>query len=251
MLTILITGASDGIGHVLAVGYASNGARVLGIGRRAFPSSLAGFVAREDYCAIDLERPDAVDGVRAFLLMRNVTCLNVVIHNAAVGWYGPCAEQSSASIDQLLRVNLHAPILLTHLLLPWLRASRGVVVFVSSVHSALPTPEFAVYTATKAGLDGFARNLRLEERGVVDVVTLWPGPTRTNLHASSGVPQERVRAGRYAEPERVAQEVMAAVDRRRSQAIGRANRLLRWVATHFEAPIDALMSARARHGGRK
>lgn len=251
MQTILITGASDGIGHALAVRYAANGARVVGIGRRTFPASLAGSVAREDYCAIDLERSDAVDVMRAFLLMRNVARLDVVIHNAAVGWFGPCPEQSGASIDQMLQVNLHAPIVLTHLLLPWLRASRGVVVFVSSVHSALPTPEFAVYTATKAGLDGFARNLRLEERGTVDVVTVWPGPTRTNLHAKSGIPPERILADRYATPERVAAEVMASVDRRRSGAIGRSNRLLRWVATHFEAPLDALMAAQARHGGQK
>jgi len=49
MQTILITGVSDGIGHALAVQYAAGGARVLGVGRRAFPASLAGSMHPDDY----------------------------------------------------------------------------------------------------------------------------------------------------------------------------------------------------------
>ena len=189
--------------------------------------------------------------MRDFLTARAVANLDILVHNAAIGWYGPVAQQNAASIDALLAVNLRAPIALTHALLPRLRAAQGVVAFVSSVHSALPTPEFAVYTATKAALDGFARNLRLEEHGAVDVVVLWPGPTRTALHAKSGIPAARIKAERYATPEKVASQAAAAIDQRRSRALGANNRALRWVATHFEPLVDAMLARFARRSHRK
>ena len=244
--TILITGASDGIGQALALRYAAAGVRVLGIGQRVFPSSLAGSVAPTDYAAIDLGADDCVAAVRAFLDLRQVTHLDILVHNAACGWYGVPVQQDNASIDRLLDVNLYAPIALTHALLPRLRLADGVVAFVSSVHSVLPTPDFAVYTATKAGLDGFARSLRLEERRAVDVIVLWPGPTRTQMHTRSGVPAARIRPERFASPDTVAQAMMNAIQRRRSRAVGLGNRLLRWVALRFDTPLDALLAMLAR-----
>ena len=245
--TILITGANDGIGHALVVQYAAAGARVLGVGRRAFPPSLAGHMAPQDYCALDLGDSAAAATICAFLAEQQVTHLDILVHNAAIGWFGAPAQQSSTSIDALLHVNLYAPIALTHALLPRLRTAHGAIAFVSSVHSALPTPDFAVYTATKAGLDGFARSLRIEEDGAIDVLVLWPGPTRTQLHSKSGVPPQRARAERYPTPETVASAAIRVIAQRRSRSIGLGNRLLRWAAVHWETPIDAIL---ARAGGR-
>lgn len=246
METVLITGASDGIGCALAIRCASSGARVFGIGRRAFPATLQNSIAPTDYLSLDLQRDDCAAVVSAFLDTRQATRLDALVHNAAVGWYGAPAQQNSASIDELLRVNLYAPIALTHALLPRLRVAHGVVAFVSSVHSALPTPDFAVYGATKAGLDAFARNLRIEERGAVAVVVVWPGPTRTQMHARSGVPEECIHSRRYAAPEAVANQVMTAICSRQSRVVGMTNRIVRWAATHFEASLDAMLIARAR-----
>jgi short-subunit dehydrogenase len=247
MQTIFITGVSDGIGHALAVHQAAAGRRVLGLGRRPFPPSLAGAMQPEDYCRTDLARGDAAATVRDFLDERGVHRLDVLVHNAALGWYGPPAAQSPASIDELLAVNLRAPIALTHMLLPRLVAAHGVVALVSSVHAALPTPDFAVYTATKAALDGFARNLRLEYRDQVDVIVVWPGATRTEMHARSGVPAARAKAARYRTPEAVAAQMARAINRRRSGALGAANGLLRWLSVHFEPLVEgALVATRGR-----
>jgi short-subunit dehydrogenase len=246
----LISGASAGIGRALAVEYARSGARVLGVGRRPFPLVLAGHMQPGDYCTVDLGRADAAAVVRDFLTARGVAALDILVHNAAVGWYGPASQQGAASIDELLTVNLYAPIALTHALLPRLRAVQGTIAFVSSLHSVLPTPDFAVYTATKAALDGFARNLRLEEAGAVDVVVLWPGPTRTQMHSRSGVPQDRIKADRYAAPEDVARQMAAAIDRRHSGATSMAGRALRWLAVRFEPQVDAAMGISARRPGR-
>jgi short-subunit dehydrogenase len=250
MPTVLITGASGGIGRALAVEYARAGARVLGVGRRPFPAALAGHIEPDDYCTVDLSSSDASAIVQRLLDARGLAELDILVHNAAVGWYGPAAQQTGASIDELLTVNLYAPIALTHALLPRMRAAQGVIAFVSSLHSVLPTPDFAVYTATKAALDGFARNLRLEEAGAVDVVVLWPGPTRTEMHRSSGVPQDRIKAAHYAAPEEVARQMVAAIARRRSCATSRAGRALRWLAVRFEPQIDAATGIFAQRTGR-
>jgi short-subunit dehydrogenase len=246
MQTVFITGVSEGIGAALALHYAAQGARVLGVSRRPRPATLDGSLTPEDYACIDLGEPDAPTAVQTFLQRRQVHTLDILVHNAAAGWYGSPTQQSSASIDQLLQLNLYAPIALTHMLLPRLRAAHGVIAFISSVHSALPTPDFALYTATKAGLDGFARALRIEERGKVDVLVVWPGPTRTSMHAKSGVPPERIHNKHYASPEAVAAAVAVAIQRRRSCAVGAGNTLLRWAALHLEAPLQTMMIAWAR-----
>ncbi|MBK8050752.1 MAG: SDR family NAD(P)-dependent oxidoreductase [Anaerolineales bacterium] len=246
MQIILITGVNDGIGHALAIQYAASGARVLGVGRSALPESLAGSVHSDDYCAADLGEAGAAQKVQSFLDARGVTGLDVIIHNAAVGWYGAVQNQSSASIRELLSVNLSAPITLTHALLPRVCAARGAIAFVSSVHSVLPTPDFAVYTATKAALDGFARNLRLEVGNAVDVLVFWPGPTRTQMHVKSGIPKEKIYPERYASPEAVAAQIITGIRRRRSQALGPINQVLRWCASHFEFLVDTAMVTVAR-----
>ena len=163
MPTVLITGASAGIGRALAVEYGRAGARVLGVGRRPFPPTLAGHIEPDDYCTVDLSSSDAAAVVQRLLDARGLAELDILVHNAAVGWYGPASQQTGASIDELLTVNLYAPIALTHALLPRMSAAQGVIAFVSSLHSVLPTPDFAVYTATKAALDGFARNFLLPQ----------------------------------------------------------------------------------------
>jgi short-subunit dehydrogenase len=195
---------------------------------------------------LDVAAPAAGAELRRFLAARGIDGLDVTIHNAAQGWYGAIEAQEPAAIDQLLHVNLYAPIALTHALLEHARAVRGVIAYVSSVHSALPAPQFAVYTATKAALDGFARSLRVEEQGRVDVIVIWPGPTRTGMHAKSGVPAERLRTTRYPQPQQVAAAALAALDRRRSRVLGPGNRLLRAAATHGEQVLDTLLLAQAR-----
>lgn len=242
--TVLITGVTYGIGRALAEHYAAAKAQVIGVGR--WPSPPSGLLTSGAYCQADLARPEAAGAISLFLDERGINRLDVLIHNAAVGWYGPIAEQSAAAIAEALAVNLRAPIALTHALLPRVTAAHGVVAFVSSVHAALPTPDFAVYTATKAALDGFARNLRIEQAGVVDVLSLWAGPTRTGMHAKSGVPAGRLKVERFATPEATAAGIAAAIARRRCASIGAGNGLLHWAGGHLEAWLDRAMIGAAR-----
>lgn len=241
---VLITGASDGIGLALARLYAARGARVLGVGRR--PAAELPPELRGDYCRADLAQPYGPAVVAEFLRRRGVAGLDLLIHCAGVGSYGPAEAQAPAAIDALLDVNLRAPIALTHGLLPLVVAARGRLVFVGSVAAALPAPDYAVYGATKAALEGFARSLRVELAGVAGVQVIHPGATRTAMHAKIGAPLDQLGWRRFPPPERVAAAVARAIEGGRPVAtIGLANGLLRFAGRHLGGAIDRAVARRA------
>lgn len=246
MQTILITGVTDGIGLELTKLYLAEGRRVIGVGRSPAGTPEINALLGSNYCEADLRHPNAPKIILDFLNVNRISQLDALVNNAALGWYGNVSEQSEASINDLLTVNVYAPIALTHALLPLLITAHGCVAFVSSVHSVIPTPDFSVYTATKAALDGFARNLRIELRNKVDVLTVWPGPTRTSMHLKSGMPVNKIKSERYASPSHAATVIAAALEQRRSTALSGANTLFRWAAQRFEGLLDRAMIATAK-----
>ena len=229
----MITGATDGIGLALAGIYRTHAARLLTIGRRAARDLDPALVA-SDYCRVDLAQPYAPALVAEFLHWRGIARLDLLIHCAGVGSYGPAAAQTPTAIDALLDTNLRAPIALTHALLPLLVAAKGHIVFIGSVVAALPAPDYAVYGATKAAIEGFARSLRIEQRGHVGVQVIHPGATRTAMHAKIGAPLERMGWQRFPPPARVAAQIAKAIDGGKPVAtIGAVNRLLRFAGRHI------------------
>lgn len=241
--TILITGASDGIGLALTRRLRRNGARVLGVGRRSVTDIEPGL--RGDYCRVDLAQPFAAAVVAEFLRRRDVAVLDLLIHCAGIGSYGPVEAQVASEIDALLDTNLCAPIALTHALLPALARVSGRVVFIGSVAAALPVPDYAVYGATKAALESFARSLRVELRGQIGVQVIHPGATRTGMHAKAGAPLERLVWRHFPQPERVARQITRAIEGGTPVAtIGFGNRLLRFAGRHLGGVVDRMASGR-------
>lgn len=245
--TIFITGATDGIGLALARHYRHR-ATLLLLGRRPFAQTplVAEFQA-DDYCRVDLSRPDCADVVADWLRRCRVDRIDTLLHNAATGYVGHTAEQTPVSIRDLTAVNLHAPITLTHRLLPLLPHPHGKIVFISSVVAALACPNYAVYGATKSALDGFARNLRLELRGRAQVLLISPGATRTGMHAKSGLTRQMNNWDNFAPADVVARQIAQAIERGRpATTIGWSNRLLRWGGRHVGGLFDAAMRKRAQ-----
>ena len=250
--TVLITGATDGIGLALAQIFAKASARLVLVGRRPLAETPAGrLFTPATYCQADLSRPGAADVVRDFCRLRKITWLDLLILNAGTGYVGPIAVQTPESISALVAVNLKAPIALTQALLPVLETAQGKVVFVSSVSSALPTPDYAVYTATKAALEGFARSLRVEmgdgPGGRIRVQTLFPGATYTGLHAKSGVDQAQMDWTKFPPAGQVAaQMIQAMYDDRPALALGPGSRLRRFAGRRLGGLVDWQMRRRAR-----
>lgn len=242
---VLITGATDGIGLALARHYQACGAQLVLVGRRPLSGLDPQLFSAANYCQTDLSTAGCAAGLVAFLQQQGIDRLDLLIHNAGMGSYGPPGDESAATISALLAVNLRAPVELTHALLPWLARARGRLVFISSVAAALPTADYAVYGATKAALDGFARSLRPELAGRVAVQVIHPGATRSGMHAKIGAP---VNTRRYPAAERTAAAIAAAITRGgRATRIGAANRVLWFAGRNVSGLVDRL--ARRRRAG--
>ena len=243
MTTILITGATGGIGYALAQRYHQRGARLILVGRRDPATLDADFFTPDRYCQADLSRADAAERVTDFLDAQNITAIDILVHNAGLGYYGELTEQPSANVSQLVAVNLRTPVALTHALHPHLLAAdSGQVVFISSVAAAAPTADYTVYAATKAALDGFAKNLRIEFGDTITVQLIHPGATRTDMHRKAGVPKNALNTAKYPPPEHVAEKILNAIDSRHGQVtIGWSNKILRWAGTHAARLVDSVM----------
>jgi short-subunit dehydrogenase len=245
--TILITGASDGIGRALAERYHAKGAHLILIGRRSPAMLDPALITAHHYCQLDLTSSGACAALSQFLADRSIAQIDLLILNAGIGSYGPIAEQSAGSIAALLDTNLIAPMELTHALLPYLPRPHGQVVLIGSVAANLPAPEYAVYAASKAALAGFARSLRIELAGQILVQIIHPGAVRTGMHAKIGMPLERIGWQRFPPPERIAAELMTAIASQQPVVtIGWGNRLLRWLSRTAGGVIDWAIEQRQR-----
>jgi short-subunit dehydrogenase len=200
----LVTGASSGIGRAVAELLAARGMRLVLTGRdadrlSAVAAELQGR-ARAIVIPADLGDEAAV-ATLASRVASEAGGLSALVHAAGAVYLGPLADATAAQLDELYRVNLRAPFLLTRGLLPTLRAARGQVVFVNSTAGLLPGAGNGLYAATKHALAALARSLRDEvNRDGIRVLSVFPGRTATPM-------QERVSAfeGIRYHPERLLQ----------------------------------------------
>ena len=244
--TVLITGATSGIGLELARLYATRGARLILVGRRPIASLSDPLFTPQTYCQADLAQPDCTRQVTTFLAQAQITRLDRLIHNAGTGYYGDFARQTAASLDELLTVNLLTPIRLTHVLQSYLAAAQGQVVFVSSVAAAMPTPEYAAYGASKAALEGFAHSLRVEWQGRIRVQIVRPGATRTAMHAKLGISRETMDWEKFPPADKVAAQIIRAIDHGGTAVtIGPGNQALNRIGRSGRFLLDPLLRRKA------
>ncbi|MBH5333610.1 SDR family NAD(P)-dependent oxidoreductase [Streptomyces pactum] len=211
--TVLITGATGGIGRTLARAFAARGASLLLTGRR--PDALHPLAGSLGARAVVADLSDR-DEVRR--LADEAADVDILIANAALPSSGEMLDYSAEQLDRALEVNLRAPIMLARLLAPrMVRAGRGHLVMIGSIAGRTASPGASLYNASKFGLRGFAHGLRQDLHGTgVGVSIVQPGFVRgAGMFADSGaVPPAGMRT---VSPGQVAAAALRAVEHNRAE----------------------------------
>jgi hypothetical protein len=229
--TILITGASSGIGLELArcfatEQFANENARIILAARNtATLESLAAELRRDWKIEVtvlpaDLSLPETPKRIFQELSAQKIT-VDVLVNNAGFGAIGAFAELPLERQIEMIQVNVTGLTELTRLFLPdMLRCKRGGILNVSSVAGFVPGPGMAVYYATKSFVLSFTEALAAELEGTgVKVTALCPGPTPTNFGNVAGSKSVRLIRMPGTSAGKVARDGHAAFRRGRTIAV--------------------------------
>ncbi len=185
MRTVLITGATSGIGEAAARAFAGAGWRVVATGRRAERlDALVASLGTENVhaAAFDVTDEAARDAALAALPER-FRDVDVLINNAGAALGTKPAQQADVTQwKAMIDTNVTALASMTHRLLPGLIARRGAIINVSSVAGTYPYTGGNVYGGTKAFVTQFSLGLRSDLHGTgVRVTSIEPGMTETEF----------------------------------------------------------------------
>ncbi len=249
--SLIVTGASSGIGAALARAAAADGYALTLVARRAERleevaasiRSAGGKVVTVTGDVTGEAMPERIVTAALGAFGR----IDVVVNNAGAGVFGRLLDQSDAAIDAQWRLHVTAPLRLARRALPSLEATRGQLVFLGSGAARVPLPNYGAYALTKAAVRAAAIQLRreLRARGVA-VTYVDPGLVASEFHTAMGI--ERASEVPATSPQRVARAILRGIARRRGvvnavpwQTAGTA--LGEWLGTLSDPIIVSRFSA--------
>lgn len=198
--TVLVTGASSGIGEGFAHEFAKRGSKLILASRRQELLADVAATLRAQYdiavhvVAVDLAKPDGVEQLVEAVRAQGLD-VDVLVNNAGFGTHGLFAELPAEREHEEIMLNVAAPVKLTRLLLPAMVArQRGLIINVASAGAFEPTPYMATYSATKSFMLTFTESLAIEQHGTgVNVLAVCPGPTDTEFAERAGMEDDQER----------------------------------------------------------
>ncbi|HTZ85536.1 MAG TPA: SDR family NAD(P)-dependent oxidoreductase [Solirubrobacteraceae bacterium] len=211
--TALLTGATGGIGQAIARALHGRGANLILSGRRVDVLEPLAEQLGAKALAVDLASPAEIERMLA-----EAGEIDILVANAALPASGQLDSFSLEQLDRALDVNLRAPIVMAHALVPkMVSRGEGHLLFMSSQAGKAATPGSSLYTATKFGLRGFAASLRADLHGTgVGVSTVFPGFIRdAGMFAEAEVKLPPGVGTRT--PEDVANATVKAIERNRGE----------------------------------
>jgi len=186
--TVLITGATHGIGFELSKLFAQDGYNLVLVARNEQKLNEIRKDFKSDYdatvrvIAMNLSKPDSAHAVYEKLKLQNII-VNILINNAGFGHFGKFADTDWEVEQRMIQLNITTLTQLTKLFLPdMLDLNQGAIMNVASTAAFMPGPLMSVYYATKAYVFSFSQALANELKDTnITVNTLCPGATETEF----------------------------------------------------------------------
>lgn len=209
--TILVTGASSGIGQATAIICSAMGAKVVVTGRNeARLKQTFDMLDGNGHISILAELTDASSRIG---LIGALPAVDGIVHAAGIGHRKPCKAITAEDISAVMEANFNATVLLQAGILQKKKLNKaGSVVFISSRTAEIPTVANALYSASKGALKSYAKCLSLElAPRAIRVNCICPAMVWTPLVLSDGVSEEQLQAEqakyplkRYGKPQDIA-----------------------------------------------
>ncbi len=229
--TVLIIGATTGIGFAAARRVQQEGARIIITGRDRTRLQQAA-AELGDAPALELDVASAESRGRFVdALSSHTDRVDALIYNAGIAGFAPFEAFDEAGLDHQMAVNFKGPFFTVQALLPMLHEGSAIV-FNTSINNQVGMPSSTVYAASKAALRSLSRTLagELMPRGI-RVNAVSPGPVETPIYQKLGLPPEQLEAmagqvvgnvplGRFGKPDEIAGALAFAVSGDASFMVG-------------------------------
>lgn len=195
MITVLITGASSGIGRAIAEELGKEGHRLILVARRAHQLQQVAHKVTQvggiaEIFVADLTEEADLLRVENYIKTHSI---DLLINNAGIGLYGAVTHTDPSDEEKLLQLNIQALVRLTRAILPQLQQrNRGGILLVSSILSLMPTPYMTAYGASKSFVLSYGTSLATELRNTnVTISVLCPGSTQSEFATRAGFKQQQ------------------------------------------------------------
>jgi short-subunit dehydrogenase len=228
--TVIITGASSGIGEATSYAFAKQGANVVLAARNLdklnevkLHCEKFGVQVLVVQCDVSMEQ-DCVNLVNQ--TVKAFGGIDVLINNAGISMRAMFADCDTKVLKQLMDINFWGAVYCTKHALPYLMDKKGAVVAVSSVAGLVGLPARTGYSASKFALEGFMQSLRIETlKSGLHVGMMYPGYTASNIRNvalnNTGATQQEspLDESKLMQPETVADAIVNMVKKRKRQQI--------------------------------
>lgn len=184
--TILITGASSGIGRATSIFFAEKGWNVAATMRSPEEERELNQVDGIRIYKLDVTNEEDIGSIIP-LVLRDFPRLDVLLNNAGYGAVGPLEKSTEQEVRQQFEVNLFGIINLTREAIPvFRRQGNGLIINVSSVVGRITVPLYTMYSSSKWALEGFSEALQYELKPLnIRVKLIEPASTKTDFHERS------------------------------------------------------------------
>jgi NAD(P)-dependent dehydrogenase (short-subunit alcohol dehydrogenase family) len=203
MSTIVVTGASTGIGYATTVRLAKNATVYAGVRSESDFAALGALGGNVVPVYLDVTNADSIARAKASIGERTGGNIDAVVNNAGIVVAAPLEVVELDQFQRQFAVNVMGPLLVTQAFLPMLRASKGRIVTIGSIGGKMALPYVGPYVASKFAIEALMDALRLEMAPFgVRVILIEPGAIKTPLWG-------RTQAASAGSIERIAPEVLS------------------------------------------